>query len=30
MRGLHVYGYKVLDANRLLRIDATRVAETTI
>lgn len=30
MRGLHVYGYKVLDANRLLRIDATRVAETAI
>jgi hypothetical protein len=30
MRGLHVYGYKVMDANRLLRIDATRVAETVI
>jgi hypothetical protein len=30
MRGLHVYGYKVLDANRLLRVTATRVAETAI
>lgn len=30
MRGLHVYGYKVLDANRLLRITATQVAETAI